>query len=84
MVHVIVYSSIRYACIGLQLYSFDSKFGAKNLYVGFIQYKSGFRPRGIGRGFPARLICDSESMLVKEAGLDGSFDGFAGSRLGGD
>jgi hypothetical protein len=33
-------------------------------------------------GFSSGAISDSEAVLVKEAGMDGSFDGFAHSALG--
>jgi hypothetical protein len=37
-------------------------------------------------GFPSRLISDSGSVLVKEAGMDGPtfIDGFARTAFGGD
>jgi hypothetical protein len=33
-------------------------------------------------GFPSGTISDSEFVLVKEAGMDGSFDGFAHAAFG--
>lgn len=34
------------------------------------------------KGFPWAAIYDSESVLVKEAGMDGSLNGFAGPASG--